>query len=221
MVIRYGNFDITSKAIVGEGTPEEIITISGIASPETVDLSGEVVLHTAWADGLPRYMQNPVVLLNHNREIVIGKTTSVDPTEKGLSVRCDIYARACDPKIYYAIKSGLLKAFSVGFIRTASTSNDSGVRVTTGADLLEVSIVTLPCNPDAIFALQKSIEYAQGLTEKTVFNCAGKNLDTVADATDEGGSILAEILEVVGAVSDFMDAQKKQDTDEIIKILRR
>lgn len=62
------------------------ITITGFGSTGDLDRYNDKVLPTAFEDSLPTFMKNPVMLLQHDDNKVIGKFTSTEIKGNGLQV---------------------------------------------------------------------------------------------------------------------------------------
>lgn len=157
---------------------EGAITISGFGSTGDLDRYNDKVLPTAFSDSLPTFMKNPVMLLQHDDNKVIGKFTSTEIKGNGLQVTGDVMydIDGCMKKI----EDGVLGAFSIGFITQAYQYEDADghilyksdeglmagyswedldeektVRVITKLDLVEISVVSTPANPYALFQVAK------------------------------------------------------------------
>ena len=64
------------------------IKISGLASTNALDRTGDVINHDAWtkSNGLENFKQNPIILFNHDYNKPIGRATSMEVSEQGLEV---------------------------------------------------------------------------------------------------------------------------------------
>lgn len=130
--------------------------IVGVGSTESVDRDGEVIRQAGW--DLTNYLRNPVLMLMHNyQEFPIGKVTDIKVTDGKLTFRA-VFSQATEKarEAYALMQEGILSAFSVGFIPRQYDPKDSNV--ITEAELLEISVVPVPANPDAIVLAK---EYAE------------------------------------------------------------
>jgi HK97 family phage prohead protease len=145
----------TFKAIeIDDGS----IEIKGSASTNTLDRAGDIIEPTAWTKGgLDSFKSNPIILFNHNHDRPIGRAKEIGVSDKGLDITARISKAAGE--VTNLIKDGVLGAFSVGFkVKDADyISETDGYRIK-DAELFEVSVVTVPCNQDAVFSLQKSFD---------------------------------------------------------------
>lgn len=133
-------------------------TISAVFSTETVDRHGDVVKQN-W--DLRSYMNNPVILNSHRHDDageVVGKATRLRVAKDRLEGDIQ-FAVNENPKakvIYELYKGGYLNSFSVGFVaKEANWDEDNGGFVIEESELLEISTVSVPANPEAL-ALAKS-----------------------------------------------------------------
>ena len=122
---------------------------------ETVDRDGDVVV----AAGLDvsSYLTNPVVLWGHDTcDAPIGRCTSLNKIADGWEATVE-FVPADNPYNGYKaegirqmLETGFLHAVSIGFIPKDAVFNDEGGMEITKAELTEFSIVSVPCNPDAL-----------------------------------------------------------------------
>lgn len=141
------------------------LKISGYASTGATDRVGDIILPEAWTakGGLENFKKNPIILFNHNYNSPIGRATEIEVDEKGLKLTATISKSA--PQ-YDLIKDGVLSTFSVGFlVRDADYNKTTDGFIIKEAELLETSVVTVPCNQDATFSVSKSFENREELKE--------------------------------------------------------
>lgn len=133
------------------------LKITGYASTKDTDRVGDVIQPDAWKKGgLDNFSKNPIILFNHKYDQPIGRATEYEVDDKGLKLTAVISKKV--PQ-YDLIKEGLLSTFSVGFlVKDAEYDKDKDGFIITDAELLETSVVSVPCNQDATFSLSKSFE---------------------------------------------------------------
>lgn len=122
--------------------------ILGIASTESFDRDGESIKQAGW--DLSNFKQNPVILVGHNyQEFPVGKATDIF-VEDGKLLFKAVFSESTQKakEAYQLVKEGILSAFSVGFIPREYDNNDASI--ITKAELLEISIVPVPSNPEAV-----------------------------------------------------------------------
>ena len=143
---------INIKEAKGQGEFEVIATTDGI------DRDGEVIKVEGWK--FENYLKNPIILWGHNYyslESIIGAATEIK-VETGKVVIKGVFANTESGQLARQLyDDGILKAVSVGFIPLQREGN-----VITEAELLELSFVSVPANPDAItlakfFKLEKHL----------------------------------------------------------------
>lgn len=157
----------------------DTITVKGFASTGDIDRVKDKVLPTAFTKTIPVFMKNPVMLLQHDDDKVIGRFTEANIKSNGLEVVGEVMydTDGCMQKI----SDGVLGAFSIGFFTKAYQYEDSlghviykndeglmpgyswddvysqdAIRVITELDLAEISIVATPANPYALFQVAKA-----------------------------------------------------------------
>lgn len=125
-----------------------------IGSDESPDRHGDIVVAEGW--DLKNYKNNPVFLWGHDYdELPIGKAIDVYVDKKTKSLIFDIefaveeYPFAAT--VYKLYKGGYLNAVSVGFM-VKDFSIEDDVWYLEECELLELSAVTVPANPNALMA---------------------------------------------------------------------
>lgn len=148
--------------------------ITGIASTPSVDRMDDVVM--------PLGMQAkfPVPLLwQHDSRQPIGHVMAAKATKDGITVTCQ-FVKVDEPpslkddldRAWAMVKSGLVRAFSIGFNPLESMDIEgTWGRKFTAWELLELSCVTIPANADCSIQTIKSFDREQraalGLTRRS------------------------------------------------------
>jgi HK97 family phage prohead protease len=134
------------------------LDIKGSASTNSLDRAGDVIESGAWTKGgLENFKNNPVILFNHNYDRPIGRAKKIGVSENGLELTARISKSAGEIKDL--IKDGVLGAFSVGFkVKDAEYVTETDGYTIKDAELFEVSVVSVPCNQNAVFSLAKSFD---------------------------------------------------------------
>ena len=132
--------------------------ITGMASTNGTDRVGDIIETEAWTKGgLQNYLNNPVILFNHDYNQPIGRAVSLGTNDNGLQLKAKIAKSA--GHVGELIKEGVLGAFSVGFrVKDAEYMVETDGYKIKDAELLEVSVVTVPANQAATFSLAKSFD---------------------------------------------------------------
>lgn len=157
-LLEFGNtFNVVAKA-ENESSSDEL-TIEGFASTDDKDRTWDIIPGTTWADpeAQANYLKNPIVLAYHDHKQPIGVCESLEVKQGGLYVRIKLQ-RSLNEKVFDAVKSGVIKSFSVGF-RMLDIEYDKGedAYIITKLELVEISVVSVPCNPNAVFQVIKSL----------------------------------------------------------------
>jgi len=158
-----------------------------IASTDAIDSYGESVKQN-WR--LERYASNPVVLYAHNsRELPIGK--SLRTAVKNGALECTIKFATADAnpeaeKVWKLVQQDILRAVSVGFYPhtvTRELRDDVEVYVLDDNELMEISVVPIPANPEALAKMRaRAIANATPKTETTDMDI--KQLEEKANAAE-------------------------------------
>jgi HK97 family phage prohead protease len=126
-------------------------SVVAVLSSETVDGHGEIVDQASWK--LARFLKNPVVLYMHSRFDVIGRAEDVQIVDGCLQARIVFATTTLAQEAFTLFKDGAMRAFSVGF-RPGSLKfeevNGRKVNRLLDCELMEVSAVSIPSNPDAV-----------------------------------------------------------------------
>lgn len=157
---------------------------------------------------LERFKKNPILLFNHDMNYPIGRVTEVVPKEDGLYVKAAVSGVDHDKVSYVRelVKDGTLCTFSVRFAdETVEEDPQTGGKLIKDWELQELSIVSIPAQPDSTFSLSnyKSLrdlrmdvlkakgamvaEYVQGHMDKLV-----------ADMDVEKGELLEKLAQLSG-----------------------
>lgn len=164
---------VNIKEVKGNGTFEVIATTEG------VDRDGEIILVDGW--DFENYMKNPIILWGHNywdMNAVIGSATEIVKEDKRIIVKGIFANTEYGQQARQLYEDGILKTVSVGFIPRERTAN-----VITKAELLELSFVSVPSNPDAT-SLSKLVKFSKNY--KSAPEIEGTPNTSSNDATTQG-----------------------------------
>lgn len=229
-----------SKNLIKLQTNLEVEEIDGehrvlrfIGSTDALDRDQERITQ----DGIQveNFMKNPVILYGHDYGgLPVGKAIAVESTDKGLvfDVKFPTRDEAGEhhfpfvDSVYRLSKSGFLNTTSVGFmpLEKPERSKKPPYRTWTKVDLLELSIVPVPSNPDALrLAMDEGvietedIKFIRGLlAEETA---KGKNVkwataiddilgdDEVTLPDEQLKDVLVKLDDITERLSDIEDAQ--------------
>lgn len=153
--------DTTPPATAGQPTPT-LPLVDFIASDATLDRAHEVIVPEGWH--LENYRRNPVFQNAHHYDNILftlGRATEVEVRGGRLWLRVQ-FASHINPlarMAYELYRSGFLRAVSVGFIPLRWENGNEHTpwrRRFLEQDLIEVSAVPVPANPNALALAAKS-----------------------------------------------------------------
>jgi HK97 family phage prohead protease len=222
--VLYVNSTFTKQTpTVGESI--DSIYIEGYASTNDVDRSSDVIPSSVWEAGIQNYLKNPILLAQHDHDDPIGRMVDYRIDSKGLWIKARISAAA---EIFNLVKDEIVTAFSVGFrIMDAEYNAVAELFVIKELELVEISVVSVPCNQNTLFSLSKAFsdadEYkkfksqfapesdsAKGLESSTEVN--GKSQKEVEMTQDEIKQMVAEAT--AKAMADQAAAKSLADAQE-------
>lgn len=136
------------------------IKIAGYANTTAKDRAGDVITANAWAKGVDNFRRNPVLLYQHKHDCPIGKVSRIQVDKKGIFVEASVSEAAeKNHGVQTLIKDGALKSFSVGFkVKDGKYNREEDTMTITDVELLEISVVSVPCNQDSLFSISKSFD---------------------------------------------------------------
>lgn len=214
---------------------DEDRTIEFIGSTATHDRYNDTIVQTGWELG--NFVKNPVIPWGHDySQPPVAKALEVGLREgnlffKGQWATAEEYPYA--DTIYKLYKGGYLRAFSVGFIPLEwelKQDEEHGMYfVFTKCELLEVSCVTVPANPEALTLafsegvlsdserrgmVKQAEKLISSLTDDSVSAInEGMNDETKAYIDDKFKTVLDAIAELKAAPAE-QDDVPVEDEDE-------
>lgn len=142
---------------------------------DTVDMAGDAISAGAFTKTLAEGSADLPLLWQHDQSQPIGRVRLID-SPKGLIAKGRLILSV--PKaqeVYTLLMANIVKGLSIGF-RTVKESFSGSVRRLKEIQLFEVSVVTLPCNPDAVIMAVKSQESARDLEAVEAFRNAARDI---------------------------------------------
>lgn len=153
--LEFGHIEVRAS------TDERDRFVDVVASTDTIDSYGEIVVQD-WK--LDRYLKNPIVLYGHDTwSMPIGRASNVRVEEGKLKARLHFASEKANAKaeqVYLLMKENVIRAVSVGFkpgMRAVQTIDGKDTLTLLGNELLEISVVPIPANPDAVALQHKSL----------------------------------------------------------------
>ena len=148
-------FTVETKAV---GNRSFLIT----ASTETPDRTGDIIKADGW--DFANYMKNPVILWAHKYDQPpVAKATRVFVANNKLQMEIEFPSAGTDTfadMVFNFLSDGFLNAFSVGFMPIEYEPNKNGGNDYVKQELLEVSVVPVPANPEALRNSISRVAYA-------------------------------------------------------------
>lgn len=186
---KFVSAEIVEKA-KGDGT------FTAVASTETVDRHGESIDVSGW--NLKNFKKNPVLLWAHDHTIpAIGKATRIWISDgklmfKGIWQGATEMGRAAQA----LVDGGFVNSFSVGFMPFEMDGNTY-----TKQELLEISLVNVPANPEAMMLAYKSLKKA-GIQQQTM-----KELGMPVEVLDKLETLDKDVANLTEKVESLVKAQ--------------
>jgi HK97 family phage prohead protease len=125
-----------------------------------VDRAGDLITKGAFTKTL-KSSETPLMFLNHNmNSLPIGRWTKIEEDDYGLKMDGVFLDTTTGRDAYIASKAGAISGLSIGYIARdvvyGKSANDPS-RTLNAVDLVEVSVVTIPCNSKATITSVKSL----------------------------------------------------------------
>lgn len=212
--VLYLNSAFTKELPSAEEAVDSIF-IEGYASTNDVDRAGDVVSASVWEDGIKNYLNNPVVLAYHDHDDPIGRMVEHKVDAKGLWIKARISAAA---EVFNLVKDGVLTAFSIGFrVVDAEYNAAAELFIIKKVELMEISVVSVPCNQNTLFNLSKAFDNADDYNSfKSQFAPKSESAKGLESSTDANSTKHKEVKmtpeEIKQMVADAAKAAAEQTT---------
>jgi len=178
---------------------------------------------------IENFKKNPIMVFDHNWSDAMGKVTHIEKDAKGLYVKAEMHKLTGRENVFEAVQKGITKTFSIGFIaKTYTYLEDEDIFEISSAELVELSIVNVPSNQDAIFTptSQKSMTVSKRmLKEQNNMTCdevnglcsmskqiKGKKMDLENKDTD---TVAASTTETTAEATTTETTKVAADTTEV------
>lgn len=176
-----------TKQLPSGGESDDSVYIEGYASTKDVDRANDVVPASVWEKGIQNYLKNPIILAQHDHDDPIGRMVEHRIDSKGLWIKARISAAA---EIFNLVKDEVVTAFSVGFrINDAEYNAATELFVVKDLELIEISVVSIPCNQNTLFSLSKAFsdadEYNNFKSQFAPKSESAKGLESSTDANSK------------------------------------
>lgn len=215
-----------------------------VASTNSIDRHGEVVDNNGWE--LKAYKKNPVILWAHDHTepaIGVSKKTWVDGVGKKAKLMIQPLLHDVTDKakaIKQLVEMGVINSLSVGF---KPIESPDGVTFTKN-ELLEVSMVNVPANADAMMLAYKSLK-SEGFEDDVIkeigiptelidkLTVMEKDIDELKELVKAAPvnphkkqieHRLSKLKVIARATDKFLEADKREDATErknMVKIIKK
>jgi hypothetical protein len=183
-----------------------------------VDLVGDIVEKGAFTKSISKKGASGVKLfLQHNSNDIIGKFTDIYEDEKGLVIKGRFFLGNIQKadETHFLMKEGEITQFSIGYRVISKAFDGNGNTLLKEIDLIEVSPVTFPANPEAQLVGVKSVkELTEREFEKRLRDDAGLSQKEAKSLMSLGYKGLKER----DAVED-LEVKRKAEDAEFIKLM--
>jgi len=193
--------------------------IEMIGSDESYDRVGDK-MYMSGAD-LTNYKNNPVIIANHNygyteKPSVIGRALDVSIIGSKMIFKIQFAETDNGKEWFYLYSNKYMNASSIGFIPKEYKPNDQGGYDFTKWELLELSMVAVPCNPNAV---QRAFD--EGKISKAFFDEINKNNEEDIEnmKVEEVQALIDKAVESkVGDIKKTHETELAAKTAEITKL---
>lgn len=186
--------------------------IIGVASTQTADRDGEVIIQAGWQ--LDNFRKNPVILAGHDYwSFPVGKATEILIEGSRLLFKMVFATTEKGQEAMQLVKEGVLSAFSVGFIPKTWSDADTIAE----AELLEISLVSVPANPEAVVLAKgmKGNKLAKAFTDEWMQNKNIKDAVESVEGDEKKDDMVVPVIEPVVPVETVIpnDPEMKEVKD--------
>lgn len=193
-----------------------------IASSEDLDRSGEIIKLDGWDDS--NYIKNPVILANHSYKVedIVWKMTKIYKEGKNLIVEWIFTEKTEMWKMCKELYNAwFLKTVSVWFI--VKQRLEENRKIIEKAELLEVSFVAIPCNPNAVSLDKKILEkwFELGILKKQEKNDLASEIKFLKEKVEKLEKEISENKKIFETLYLEIQQEEKIDFSEIAKTLQK
>jgi len=194
--------------------------IEGYANTVSVDRVMESVLPSAFEKNLPMFMQNAMLLYMHDWDKPMGKVIEAKITNKGLWVKAQI-SNAKDCEDYRTkISEGILKTFSIGYNELLSEfDSQKEIKVIKELELLEISVVTIPANAQALFGVSgESAPEALPVADENESEASAEGGDGKGHSVADLKTVMAQFTEAMSGIGALVAELKTMKGSDEMKV---
>lgn len=178
----FASLDLAKTEEQDDGT----IKVWGYASADTEDSDGEIITADAMKAALPGYMKWGAVREMHQAKAA-GTAIEAEVQDDG---KTWFGAHIVDAEAVKKVKANVYKGFSIG--GKVTERDELNKTIIKGLNLIEVSLVDRPANPEAVLTMYK----AEGLEEEQPAGEEISPVDQLADLLNKGEITPERLLEL-------------------------
>lgn len=198
------NYEFEIKNINEKGIFQAYASTFGNA-----DLIDDVVQKGAFLKSLQsRPAKDVLMFWQHKSDVIVGEWLSMKEDDHGLLVEGQLFIDDIQQakEAFFLMKKKLIKKLSIGF-QLVKKSFDNGKRFLDEIDLLEVSLVTFPCNEEASILGVKAAEMSEKDFER-------KLRDAVGLSRSEAKTLMSRGFKALGQRDADKSEKEQQEADE-------
>ena len=164
-----------------EDQEDGTIKVFGIASTDSEDSDGETITADCMRNAIPDYMKFGAVREMHQAKAA-GTALEINVNDQGVTEFC---ALVVDDDAIKKVKTEVYKGFSIG--GKVTERDPLNKKIIKGLNLIEVSLVDRPANPDAVISMYKAAKTQE------------EEVSELAELLDAGEVTPGELLDLVRA----------------------
>jgi len=201
---KFKQFTIEQPNFSGERKMSFVVSTAGVdRDNDTIDPKG-------W--DIENFKKNPVIVWAHDySQLPVAKAIKLESTEKGLSAEIEfppIGTYKFADTVHDMLKAGFLSATSVGFKPTKWNENSERKGFDfSGQELLEISIVPVPSNPEALIT-----QRAAGIAPEVIKQWSHEIWEWMRDQGEEA-AIEKNVLDQLKSAPSWKDFVKDMQVE--------
>jgi phage head maturation protease len=199
----FASLDVAKTEEQDDGT----IKVWGYASADTEDSDGETITADAMKAALPGYMKWGAVREMHQAKAA-GTAIEAEVQEDG---KTWFGAHIVDAEAVKKVKASVYKGFSIG--GKVTLRDDLNKSVIKGLNLIEVSLVDRPANPDAVLTMYK----AEMSDDEEIQPEEISPVDQLAELLNKGEITPEKLLELAKGQNKTDDEEHDIQPDETVE----
>lgn len=202
----FASLDLSKTEELDDGT----LKVWGYASADTEDSDGETITADAMKAALPGYMKWGAVREMHQAKAA-GTAIEAEVQDDG---KTWFGAHIVDSEAVKKVKTGVYKGFSIG--GKVTERDELNKAIIKGLNLIEVSLVDRPANPDAVLTMYK----AETLDDEQPNGDGINAVDALAELLNKGEVTPERLLELAksaGSSQTSPEGEPNQPEDTIEK----